>query len=36
VFTSIPKGSKAALTGAETMKPTFTPDLAGAYAITLS
>jgi hypothetical protein len=35
VFTSIPKGSKAALKGAETAKPTFTPDLAGAYAITL-
>jgi hypothetical protein len=35
VFTSIPTGSKAALKSADTVNPTFTPDLAGAYAVTL-
>jgi hypothetical protein len=35
VFTSVPQGSHAQFTGAETVSPSFTPDLAGAYAISL-
>jgi len=34
-FTSQPGGSRAALTGATTSRPTFTPDQAGAYVLEL-
>ncbi len=34
-FMTVPNGSNAMLTGATTVKPTFTPDLAGDYVITL-
>ncbi|MDO9264585.1 MAG: PKD domain-containing protein [Desulfosalsimonadaceae bacterium] len=35
-FTSIPNGSAAVLAGAATVSPTFTPDIDGSYAITLT
>jgi hypothetical protein len=34
-LTSVPEGSTATLTGATTVDPTFTPDLAGAYVVSL-